>query len=116
MDSARCAHCGRASRVVQVHGHGQCSFCHTNVDPCCSGADAANEIDAAASRQRAVAEQQLSRVFAHLGGAEVTVTREALTLGLANGLGLSLDEAQQIIVAGLRDERLRVSGGGLRLA
>lgn len=26
------------ARPVDVHGHRQCSVCHTNVEPCCQGA------------------------------------------------------------------------------
>jgi len=35
---ARCPACGHALEVIQVHGHGQCATCGTNIDPCCSGA------------------------------------------------------------------------------
>ncbi|MFM8642449.1 MAG: hypothetical protein ACKOV8_10090 [Phycisphaerales bacterium] len=33
----RCPFCGHPLRVVQVHGHGQCATCRTNVQPCCDG-------------------------------------------------------------------------------
>jgi hypothetical protein len=32
-----CPSCNRATEIVWVHSHGQCSFCKTNIDPCCSG-------------------------------------------------------------------------------
>lgn len=34
----RCSACGHPSRVVWVHGHGQCATCGTNIEPCCDGA------------------------------------------------------------------------------
>ena len=37
-----CPACIRATEIVLVYGHGQCSFCKTNIDPCCSG-EKANE-------------------------------------------------------------------------
>ena len=33
-----CPCCGQASVLVYVHGHGQCSRCGTNIEPCCQGA------------------------------------------------------------------------------
>ncbi|WP_165783636.1 hypothetical protein [Leptospira adleri] len=32
-----CPVCHMSSEVVYVHGHGQCSLCKTNIEPCCSG-------------------------------------------------------------------------------
>lgn len=37
--SHRCPYCGQNTRLVWVHGHGQCEFCKTNVDECCRGED-----------------------------------------------------------------------------
>lgn len=34
----RCPACGHPLQLVYVHGHGQCRTCHTNIEPCCSGA------------------------------------------------------------------------------
>ena len=31
-----CPTCNRATEIVFIHGHGQCGFCKTNIDPCCS--------------------------------------------------------------------------------
>ena len=38
-----CPACNRATEIVFIHGHGQCSFCKTNIDPCCSGETAEHE-------------------------------------------------------------------------
>ena len=38
-----CLVCNRTTEIVWVHGHGQCSFCKTNIDPCCSGETAERE-------------------------------------------------------------------------
>ena len=35
--------CNRATEIVWVHSHGQCSFCKTNIDQCCSGETAERE-------------------------------------------------------------------------
>ena len=32
-----CPYCGNPVRVIRVHGHGQCSVCHTVIDECCRG-------------------------------------------------------------------------------
>ena len=32
-----CPFCGQSSQTVFVHGHEQCVFCKTNVEPCCQG-------------------------------------------------------------------------------
>ena len=32
-----CPYCGQSSQTVFVHGHEQCIFCKTNVEPCCQG-------------------------------------------------------------------------------
>jgi len=32
-----CPACNKATEITFIHGHGQCSFCKTNIDPCCSG-------------------------------------------------------------------------------
>ncbi|MBM4105276.1 MAG: hypothetical protein FJ257_03090 [Phycisphaerae bacterium] len=39
----RCPACGRPLEVIDVHGHGQCRFCGTNIDPCCQGGPIAPE-------------------------------------------------------------------------
>ncbi len=32
-----CPYCGQSSKTVFVHGHEQCIFCKTNIEPCCQG-------------------------------------------------------------------------------
>lgn len=32
-----CPWCGQITRIIWVHGHGQCALCHTNIDECCRG-------------------------------------------------------------------------------
>jgi hypothetical protein len=32
-----CPACGATLFVVEVHGHGQCVICKTNIQPCCDG-------------------------------------------------------------------------------
>ena len=38
-----CPACNRATEVVWIYSHGQCSFCKANIDPCCSGETADDE-------------------------------------------------------------------------
>ena len=38
-----CPACNKATEIVWVNSHGQCSFCKTNIDPCCSGEMAERE-------------------------------------------------------------------------
>jgi len=33
----RCQMCGQPKKIVWVHGHGQCTYCKTNIMPCCDG-------------------------------------------------------------------------------
>ena len=40
-----CPACNRATEIVWVHSHGQCGFCKTNIDQCCSGERAEHEKD-----------------------------------------------------------------------
>ena len=35
-----CPYCGVVSKMIWVHGHGQCDKCKINVDECCRGEDA----------------------------------------------------------------------------
>ena len=32
-----CPYCGQLTKIIWVHGHGQCMFCKTNFDECCRG-------------------------------------------------------------------------------
>ncbi len=36
-DIILCPYCGQISRIVWVHGHGQCLVCKTTIDECCRG-------------------------------------------------------------------------------
>jgi hypothetical protein len=36
-DIILCPYCGQISRIIWVHGHGQCAVCKTTVDECCRG-------------------------------------------------------------------------------
>ena len=38
-----CPACNKATEIVWVHPHGQCSFCKTVIDPCCQGETANDE-------------------------------------------------------------------------
>jgi hypothetical protein len=98
----RCAHCGHRGPIVQVHGHGQCARCHTNIVPCCGGADAASEA-AAADGIDAEPEPTLFRsLYEHLGGRAATVTDEALLFALTQRLGSDLDTARLVLEAAER--------------
>ncbi|MEZ5014052.1 MAG: hypothetical protein R2794_07150 [Chitinophagales bacterium] len=32
-----CPYCGQLTKVIWVHGHGQCAICKTIIDECCRG-------------------------------------------------------------------------------
>lgn len=34
---AFCPYCARTTRLIYVHGHGQCEICKINLEPCCQG-------------------------------------------------------------------------------
>jgi hypothetical protein len=36
-DFTICHYCGLPTKIVWVHGHGQCQYCKVNVDECCRG-------------------------------------------------------------------------------
>lgn len=36
-DIILCPYCGQISKIVWVHGHGQCAICKTTIDECCRG-------------------------------------------------------------------------------
>ena len=40
-----CPWCHRECVVVYVHGHGQCSLCGVNIEPCCQGTSVGIEKD-----------------------------------------------------------------------
>jgi len=33
----RCPRCGAPESIIEVHGHGQCASCKSNIDDCCQG-------------------------------------------------------------------------------
>ncbi len=39
----QCPWCGQPTRVIYVHGHGQCELCGTNIDECCRGESSQSE-------------------------------------------------------------------------
>jgi hypothetical protein len=32
-----CPYCARTTRLIYVHGHGQCEICKIYLEPCCQG-------------------------------------------------------------------------------
>lgn len=36
-EESKCPYCANPLRMVWVNGHGQCSNCGINIEPCCSG-------------------------------------------------------------------------------
>ena len=101
-NAASCPYCGHRGAVVQVHGHGQCSNCGTNIEPCCAGADAAEEAGSTTTVNAAEGPQLFAQLFVQLGGAEATVTTEALLFALVQRLGTDLDDAKIVLEAGER--------------
>jgi hypothetical protein len=97
-----CPYCGYRGTVVQVHGHGQCSKCGTNYEPCCAGADAADEAGSTTGVDATAEPQLFARLFVQLGGAKATVTTEALLFALVQRLGTDLDDARIVLEAGER--------------
>ncbi|MBL9078970.1 MAG: hypothetical protein JNL08_15810 [Planctomycetes bacterium] len=98
----RCPYCGFRGALVVVHGHGQCARCHTNIGPCCGGADAANEAAADDGIDTGPDPALFAGLFAHLGGATATVTGEALLFALVQRLGTDLDDAKLVLEAAER--------------
>jgi len=104
--------CGSPMVVVQVHGHGQCSQCGSNVEPCCAGAGP-DDASATADMPEFDADPELfERLFVRLGGEGVTVTGEALRFSLAQWLGTGLEEAGVVIEAGVHVGKLAVAAPG----
>jgi hypothetical protein len=105
-----CTYCGARLVVVHVHGHGQCSHCGTNVEPCCSGASPEDAESAAVCQEIAADPRLFERVFAHLGGTTASVSRESLCFALGQWLGLGMEEALIVLDAGVHTGKLRTSG------
>ena len=112
-----CPFCGSAAAVVHVHGHGQCAQCGGNVEPCCAGSGH-DDVDTGLGHAELEADPRLfPRLFAQLGGEQATVARDALLFGLAQWLGIGLDEAAIVAEAGVRASKLQAAGdGAFRLA
>lgn len=103
--SQDCPFCAAPLAVVHVHGHGQCAHCGVNVEPCCTGSGP-DDVAAIDVPELDADPALFARLFARLGGEEVTVTGDALRLSLAQWLGTGLDEAAVVIEAGVRVGRL----------
>lgn len=102
---------------MPVHGHGQCSQCGANVEPCCTGASSSDAAAATAVVHAEIEPQLLPHLFDRLGGRCATVTRTALEQAFVARQGCDLDEAREAIDAALRLGMLRESGTiGVRLA
>ncbi|MBL8752242.1 MAG: hypothetical protein JNK15_02990 [Planctomycetes bacterium] len=102
MTKVRCSYCGHEGAAVPVHGHGQCERCGTNIEPCCSGANAFDEAAATAAIDAVPDPQLFARLFAQLGGPAATVTTDALLFALVQRLGTDLDDARLVLEAGER--------------
>ena len=111
--TTRCHYCGFEGAAIPVHGHGQCARCGTNIEPCCSGASAADEAAATPGIAAAPDPGLLARTFLQLGGPSVTVTFDALRFALAQRLGVDLDEAALVIEAAERTGLLVPTGKDL---
>lgn len=95
----RCPYCGFRGPLVVVHGHGQCARCHTNVGPCCTGADAANEAATSGGIDAGPDPALFASLFAQLGGRAATVTTQALLFALVQRLGTDLEDARLVLEA-----------------
>lgn len=100
-EATRCSWCGALLVVVHVHGHGQCSNCGTNVDPCCSGASPESEASVPRGEAPPVDRSALRRAFEEAGGADATVTASAFLFALARVLDVPLDEAAAAMEAAI---------------
>ncbi len=98
----RCPYCGHRGPTVQVHGHDQCARCHTNIGPCCGGADAANEAATSDGIEAGPDPRLFADLFAHLGGSAAVVTTESLLFALTQRLGTDLDDARLVLEAAQR--------------
>lgn len=110
--SERCPFCGFPGPPVQVHGHGQCARCHTNIEPCCNGADAAGEAGATSDIDTGPEPQLFAQLFAHLGGKKATVTTGSLLFALTQRLATDLDGAKLVLEAAERVGIVQATGAG----
>ncbi len=114
--ACRCPFCGGGLSVVQVHGHGQCGRCGTNLAPCCGGASADAEVDEPGPRATQIDPMVFVRLFGQLGGTDRTVTKACAVQALARALDTALDDAQIVIDAGLALGHIVATADTLRLA
>lgn len=105
-----CTYCGARLVIVHVHGHGQCSHCGTNVEPCCSGASPEDAEGAVEWAEVAADPKLFERVFTHLGGSRASVSRESLCFALGQWLGLGMEEALVVLDAGVHTGKLLTAG------
>jgi hypothetical protein len=100
--------------MVHVHGHGQCARCGTSVEACCTGAG--DEVEEEDGVLQPIDPRLFGRLFEHLGGPRATVTRESLVQALAHRLGVSLDEAQDVLETGAQLGLVVLHGDVVRLS
>jgi uncharacterized paraquat-inducible protein A len=99
----RCPWCAARGELVHVHGHAQCPRCGNNVEPCCSGANAADEATATTATVAGPEPHLFPALFAErLGGAGATVTTDALLFALTQRLSTELDDARLVLEAAER--------------
>jgi hypothetical protein len=98
---------------VPVHGHGQCERCGTNIEPCCTGANAFDEAAVTAAIDVVPDPHLFARLFDQLGGRSATVTTETLLFALVQRLGTDLDDARLVLEAGERLGLVVPAGTGL---
>jgi hypothetical protein len=60
-----CGYCGNKTTLNWVHGHGECSRCHTNIEECCSG-DCGQGIETADADEKRLAEKDLKDEFSKM--------------------------------------------------
>ncbi len=101
-----CPYCGARTVPVHVHGHAQCGTCGINIEPCCDGADAGSEVSSAALEPIHADPRLFERMFERLGGAEVTVTGDALLFAIVEHLSTDLMTARLVVEAGEHTGRL----------
>jgi hypothetical protein len=112
---ARCPACARWLRMVHVHGHGQCAFCGSNVEPCCAGA-AGDEAELAVGPPQPQGPLPLRALFSELGDAQASVTHEALVNAVCRREGCDLTEACERLLHEIDQGRLlRIENGVYRL-
>ena len=110
----RCSYCGAALVIVHVHGHGQCSACGTNVDPCCAGASPESEASVPQEKAPPDDHSALRRAFQEAGGAQSTVTEAAFLFALARVLDAPLEDAAVALDAAVEIGLVRRIGGAVR--